>query len=82
MVIQDAIRRVTAGIGLSVSEAIDVFSEIMIGKATDAQIAAFIVGRAFFKRKKCIQQYIFSMRKKHHNFRETTLPKILLRVVQ
>jgi anthranilate phosphoribosyltransferase len=44
MVIQDAIRRVTAGIGLSVSEAIDVFSEIMIGKATDAQIAAFIVG--------------------------------------
>lgn len=44
MTIQEAIRQVTSGgKGLSVSESIDVFTEIMSGKATDAQIAAFIV---------------------------------------
>ena len=43
MTIQEAIRRITAGIHLSVPESIDVFNEIMTGKATDAQIAAFIV---------------------------------------
>jgi anthranilate phosphoribosyltransferase len=44
MIIQDAIRRVTSGTGLSLAESTDVFTEIMNGKATDAQIAAFIVG--------------------------------------
>jgi anthranilate phosphoribosyltransferase len=44
MTIQEAIRQVTSGNkGLTVREAIDVFTEIMSGKATDAQIAAFIV---------------------------------------
>jgi anthranilate phosphoribosyltransferase len=44
MNIQEAIRQVTSGgKGLTVSESIDVFTEIMGGKTTDAQIAAFIV---------------------------------------
>jgi anthranilate phosphoribosyltransferase len=44
MTIQEAIRQVTSGgKGLTVRESIDVFTEIMSGKATDAQIAAFIV---------------------------------------
>lgn len=44
MTIQEAIRQVTSGgKGLTVSESIDVFTEIMSGKTTDAQIAAFIV---------------------------------------
>jgi anthranilate phosphoribosyltransferase len=44
MTIQEAIRQVTSGgKGLTVFESIDVFTEIMSGKATDAQIAAFIV---------------------------------------
>jgi anthranilate phosphoribosyltransferase len=44
MLIQDAIRYVSTGKGLSVQESIDVFSDIMNGKATDAQIAALIMG--------------------------------------
>lgn len=44
MDIQSAIRHVTAGQSLSVTESSDVFAAIMEGAATDAQIAAFIVG--------------------------------------
>jgi len=44
MDIQNAIKTVTAGKSLSVIEASDVFTYIMDGLATDAQIAAFIVG--------------------------------------
>jgi len=44
MDIQSAIRHVTAGNSLSVTESSDVFAAIMEGAATDAQIAAFIVG--------------------------------------
>jgi len=44
MTIQEAIRQVTSGgKGLTVLESIDVFTDIMSGKTTDAQIAAFIV---------------------------------------
>jgi len=43
MDIQNAIKTVTAGKNLSVSESSDVFTTIMEGAATDAQIAAFIV---------------------------------------
>jgi len=44
MDIQNAIKAVTAGKSLSVTEASGVFACIMDGLATDAQIAAFIVG--------------------------------------
>jgi anthranilate phosphoribosyltransferase len=45
--IQDAIRRVVAGEDLLRDEMIAVFSSIMGGGATDAQIASFIkIGRA------------------------------------
>lgn len=44
MDIQNAIKTVTAGKNLSTAEASDVFTSIMEGLATDAQIAAFIVG--------------------------------------
>ncbi|MBN1578377.1 MAG: anthranilate phosphoribosyltransferase [Chitinispirillaceae bacterium] len=43
-VIQPAIKKVVEGNDLSVSEAVEVFNEIMSGGATDAQIAALIVG--------------------------------------
>jgi anthranilate phosphoribosyltransferase len=43
MTIQEAIRAVIAGNHLNKDEAIQVFSEIMSGAATDAQIAAFLV---------------------------------------
>jgi len=43
MKIQDAIKKVITGTDLSISEATAVFSEIMSGNATDAQIAALIV---------------------------------------
>jgi len=43
MDIQSAIKSVTAGKNLSVTESSDVFTTIMEGAATDAQIAAFIV---------------------------------------
>lgn len=43
MNIQEAIGAVVAGKNLSVAQAVDVFSGIMSGSATDAQIAAFIV---------------------------------------
>lgn len=43
MVIQDAIKTVIGNISLSRVDARDVFGDIMNGKATDAQIAAFIV---------------------------------------
>jgi anthranilate phosphoribosyltransferase len=43
MNIREAIGHVITGKHLSTAEAIDVFNEIMSGKATDAQIAAFIV---------------------------------------
>ncbi len=43
MNIREAISRVISGKSLETAEAIDVFNEIMSGKATDAQIAAFIV---------------------------------------
>ena len=43
MTIQDAIRSVIAGNNLTIAESIDVFTQIMGGDATDAQIAAFIV---------------------------------------
>lgn len=42
MKIQDAIKKVVTGVNLSKAEAEEVFSEIMTGNATDAQIAAFI----------------------------------------
>jgi len=43
MTIQDAIRSITSGNNLSIEESVAVFDEIMTGKTTDAQIAAFIV---------------------------------------
>jgi anthranilate phosphoribosyltransferase len=43
MVIQEAIKTVVAGNSLSREQAVEVFSEIMSGNATDSQIAAFIV---------------------------------------
>jgi anthranilate phosphoribosyltransferase len=43
MTIQDAIRSVIAGNNLTIAESIDVFTQIMGGETTDAQIAAFIV---------------------------------------
>ena len=43
MDIQNAIRHVTAGKNLTVMEASEVFTAIMEGLATDAQIAAFVV---------------------------------------
>jgi anthranilate phosphoribosyltransferase len=43
MAIQEAIRSVIAGKNLSFGETVEVFTEIMSGMATDAQIAAFIV---------------------------------------
>jgi anthranilate phosphoribosyltransferase len=43
MTIQEAIKAVIAGRDLSIEESIDVFTAIMNGGATDAQIAAFIV---------------------------------------
>jgi len=43
MDIQSAIRHVTAGKSLTVTESSDVFNAIMEGIATDAQIAAFVV---------------------------------------
>jgi len=43
MDIQNAIRHITAGKSLTVTESSDVFTAIMEGLATDAQIAAFIV---------------------------------------
>jgi anthranilate phosphoribosyltransferase len=42
--IKDAIRKVTTGKGLTVDESAAVFAQIMDGKATDAQIAALMVG--------------------------------------
>lgn len=42
MTIQEAIKTVVAGNNLSVSEAIEVFTQIMTGGATDAQISALI----------------------------------------
>ncbi|MFP4012889.1 MAG: anthranilate phosphoribosyltransferase [Chitinispirillaceae bacterium] len=44
MSIQDAIKTITAGKSLSLCQASDAFTDIMEGQATDAQIAAFIVG--------------------------------------
>ncbi len=44
MTIQEAIKQVTAKQNLSMEQAKDAFEEIMSGKATDAQIAALIVG--------------------------------------
>jgi anthranilate phosphoribosyltransferase len=44
--IKEAIRKVTAGKGLTVDEASDTFLSIMGGEATPAQIAAVIVGLA------------------------------------
>ncbi|MDR0331012.1 MAG: anthranilate phosphoribosyltransferase [Chitinispirillales bacterium] len=44
MDIQSAIKLVTASKSLSVSESSEVFTAIMEGMATDAQIAAFVVG--------------------------------------
>lgn len=44
MNIQEAIRTVIAGNSLTIEESVDVFSEIMSGTATDAQISALIVG--------------------------------------
>ncbi|MCL2241920.1 MAG: anthranilate phosphoribosyltransferase [Chitinispirillia bacterium] len=43
MDIQNAIRHITAGKSLTVTESSDVFAAIMEGEATDAQIAGFIV---------------------------------------
>jgi anthranilate phosphoribosyltransferase len=43
MTIQEAIKKVIAGNSLSIEEATRVFSDIMSGSATDAQIAALIV---------------------------------------
>jgi len=43
MTIQEAIKKVISGKNLTISEATDVFTEIMGGTATEAQIAAFIV---------------------------------------
>ena len=43
MTIQEAIKAVIAGSHLSIEDSIDVFTSIMNGGATDAQIAAFIV---------------------------------------
>ena len=43
MTIQEAIKKVIAGNSLSIEESTRVFSDIMSGSATDAQIAAFIV---------------------------------------
>jgi len=43
MTIAEAVKKVTSGISLSVAESSAVFSDIMSGKTTDAQIAAFIV---------------------------------------
>ena len=43
MSIQDAIKTVVAGTDLTIEQSTEVFSEIMNGMATDAQIAAFIV---------------------------------------
>jgi anthranilate phosphoribosyltransferase len=43
MTIQEAIRQVSTGKGLSIAESSEVFDGIMSGGATDAQIAAFIV---------------------------------------
>jgi anthranilate phosphoribosyltransferase len=43
MTIQEAIRQVSSGKSLSITEASAVFNDIMSGNATDAQIAAFIV---------------------------------------
>ena len=44
MTIQEAIKAVVAGENLSLEQSRAVFTDIMSGKATDAQIAAFIVG--------------------------------------
>ena len=43
MYIQSAIKAVVSGQNLSIEQSTEVFSEIMSGNATDAQIAAFIV---------------------------------------
>lgn len=43
MTIQDAIKKVIAGENLNVDESVKVFTDIMSGSATDAQIAALIV---------------------------------------
>ncbi len=43
MTIQEAIKKVTSGNSLSIEESVRVFSDIMSGSATNAQIAAFIV---------------------------------------
>ncbi len=43
MNIQEALPHILSGNNLSTSESIDVFDQIMTGKTTDAQIAAFIV---------------------------------------
>lgn len=43
MTIQEAIKKVIAGTNLNIDESVKVFSDIMSGSATDAQIAAFIV---------------------------------------
>ena len=44
MEMKEAVRTVVAGHGLSAAEAHDAFGHIMDGRATDAQIAAFMVG--------------------------------------
>jgi anthranilate phosphoribosyltransferase len=43
MTILEALKQVTSGKSLSITEASDAFNDIMSGNATDAQIAAFIV---------------------------------------
>jgi anthranilate phosphoribosyltransferase len=43
MTLQEAIKTVVSGQSLSTAQATDVFTTIMNGEATDAQIAAFIV---------------------------------------
>jgi anthranilate phosphoribosyltransferase len=43
MTIQEAIKLITAGKSLSITQSSEIFNEIMTGGATDAQIAAFIV---------------------------------------
>lgn len=43
MTIQEAIKKVIAGNDLTIEESVNVFSDIMSGTATDAQIAALIV---------------------------------------
>ena len=44
MTITEAIAQIVAGRNLTREEAVDVFTEIMSGNATDAQIAGFLVG--------------------------------------